>query len=636
MNRKQLFQMTIRWVRLVAVLLTLFALSASSQSVAQAEPEVETSMLLQFTAGGHVLGFQPEGVYIVGSDHMLKTSFVGANRVVPLADQPPASDNQAQPLGTVTYPHLWQGISLIYEQVTGGVVKSSYLLEPGAEVDRIRLHYNVPVQVEAGGRLLFDFETGQMSESAPVAWQEIGGQQLPVEVNFHLLAEREVGFDLSRYNPAYPLVIDPSLLWNTFMGSSTQDQGNGITVDSSGNVYVTGRSGAWGTPVNAHAGGSDAFAAKLNSNGTLQWHTFMGSASGDVGKDIAVDGSGNVYVTGYSGATWGSSPVNAHGGSDDAFTAKLNSSGALQWNTFMGSVNNDYGYGIAVDGSGNVYVTGYSEATWGTTPVNAHAGGRDAFAAKLNSNNGALLWHTFMGSAGWDWGDGIAVDGSGNVYVAGSSYVTWGAVPVNAFAGGRDAFAAKLNSNGALQWNTFMGSANNDYSYGLAIDGSGNVYVTGESDTTWGTPLNLYAGGVDVFVTKLNSNGALQWHTFMGSAASEQSFDIAVDGSSNVYVTGLGNATWGTPLNPFIGNGDAFAAKLNSNGALQWNTFMGSASTDFADGIAVDGSSNVYVIGSSQATWGTPVNPHAGGLLEDVFVAKIGNTLTYLPIILNN
>ncbi len=283
-----------------------------------------------------------------------------------------------------------------------------------------------------------------------------------------------------------------------------------------------------------------------------------------------------------------------------------------------------------------MYVTGYSEATWGSSPVNAHAGGKDAFAAKLNSNNGALLWHTFMGSAGWDWGDDIAVDGSGNVYVAGSSYVTWGSSPVNAFAGGRDAFAAKLNSDGDLQWNTFMGAANNDYGLGLAVDSSGNVYVTGESDTTWGTPLNLYVGGVDVFVTKLNSNGALQWNTFMGSAASEQSFDIAVDGSSNVYVTGLGNATWGTPLNPFMGNGDAFAAKLNSNGDLQWNTFMRSASTDFADGIAVDDSGNVYVIGSSQATWGTPVNPHAGGILEDVFVAKIGNTLVYLPIILKN
>jgi uncharacterized repeat protein (TIGR01451 family) len=206
---------------------------------------------------------------------------------------------------------------------------------------------------------------------------------------------------------------------------------------------VTGTSLAtWGSPVNAHAaGGSDAFAAQLDSSGVRQWHTFMGSSDSDSGSGIAVDGSGNVYVTGYSCATWGS-PVNPYAGGADTFAAQLDSSGVRQWHTFMGSSGYDRGYGIAVDGSGNVYVAGSSNATWGS-PVNAHAGGYDAFAAQLDSS-GVRQWHTFMGSSDHDSGSGIAVDGSGNVYVVGSSFATWGS-PVNPYAaGGSDAFAAKL------------------------------------------------------------------------------------------------------------------------------------------------------------------------------------------------
>jgi uncharacterized repeat protein (TIGR01451 family) len=585
--------------------------------LSEAEGPVE---LHQFTAGGHVLGFRPDGAYVVGSDHMLKVTFASANDVAPVADQPPSSDGLAQPLGRVTYQDLWDGISLTYQQVTGGIAKSSYLLDSGAAVDQIRLRYNVPVQVDAGGRLLFGFETSQMSESAPVAWQEIARQRVPVAVSFRLLAEREVSFALGEYDPAYPLIIDPTLQWNTFMGSSW-DEGYGIAVDGSGNVYVTGWSLAtWGSPVNPHAGHTDAFAAKLNSSGVRQWHIFMGSSDYDYGYGIAVDGSGNVYVVGRSEATWGS-PVNPHAGREDAFAAKLNSSGIRQWHTFMGSsMNIDEGRSIAVDGSGNVYVAGRSTGTWGS-PVNAYAGGAwDAFAAKLNSS-GVRQWNTFMGSPDWDYGWSIAVDGSGNVYVAGESWATWGS-PVNAHAGYWDAFAAKLNSSGVRQWHTFMGSSDYDSGYGIAVDGSGNVYLAGWSYATWGSPVNAFAGSVDAFAAKLNSSGIRQWHTFMGSSNVELGQGIAVDGSGNVYVAGWSYATWGSPVNPHAGSTDAFAVKLDSSGVRQWNTFMGSSSKDYGRSIAADGSGSVYVTGHSEATWGSPVNAHAWG--SDVFAAKLG------------
>ncbi|MCP4347424.1 MAG: hypothetical protein GY795_18115, partial [Desulfobacterales bacterium] len=181
----------------------------------------------------------------------------------------------------------------------------------------------------------------------------------------------------------------------------------------SGNVYVAGKAGAtWGSPVNAFAASYDAFAAKLNSSGVYQWHTFMG-ANDDEGKSVAVDGSGNVYVAGYSEATWGS-PIDAYTSSYDTFAAKLNSSGVRQSHTFIGGTGNDYCYAMAVDGSGNVYTAGDSAVTWGS-PVNAYTS-QDFFAAKLlliasepltqASSVNFTSVTTVSGTVNWTDGDG--------------------------------------------------------------------------------------------------------------------------------------------------------------------------------------------------------------------------------------
>ena len=407
--------------------------------------------------------------------------------------------------------------------------------------------------------------------------------------------------------------------WNTFMGSWHAEHGKGIAVDSDGNVYVTGLSKAtWGSPVNPFVGDDDVFIAKLNNNGELQWNTFIGSSDDDQGYGIAVDGSGDVYVVGRSESTWGS-PVNAHMGNEDVFAAKLNSSGVLQWNTFMGDSQRDYGEGIAVDGNGNVFVTGSSELTWGS-PINPHAGQFDLFIAKLNSDGGRE-WHTFMGGSDSDHGRGIAIDGSGNVYVAGYSYATWGS-PINAFAGYFDGFASKLNSSGVREWHTFMGGSSWDYCMSIAVNGSSNIYIAGYSNKTWGSPVNVHEGKEDVFTAKLNSSGMLQWNTFMGSSMKDNGGRIVVDNSGDIFVAGYSDTTWGAPVNPHAGYIDVFAAILNSSGVRLGNTFMGCSILDQGGSIAVDGSGNFYVTGYSGSTWGSPVNAHAG--LSDAFAIKFG------------
>jgi len=324
-------------------------------------------------------------------------------------------------------------------------------------------------------------------------------------------------------------------------------------------------------PQHAHTSGFDIVVLKLDSSGTYQWHTFYGSTSTDYGLGIAVYGSNHVYITGISLGTWGS-PLNDHSGvvSDaDIVVFKLDSSGALQWNTFYGSTTSDYGSGVAVDGNENVYVTGYSNASWGISPLHAHTVGNneDIVVFKLDSL-GALKWNTFYGSETYnDYGYGIAVDGSGNSYVTGTSKATWGS-PVHPFSGNGlgDITVLKLNTSGVLQWHTFHGSTAIDNGYGIAVDGSRDIYVTGSSQATWGSPLHAYSGSYDIVALKLNNSGILQGNSFYGAASVvDFGYGLAMDGNGNVYVTGYSQATWGCPLHAYSGDHDIVVLKIFAN-----------------------------------------------------------------------
>ncbi len=632
----------------------------ASSSVTAAKEDRESvpqgdNSLLQYTSGGHILGFRQGEMFLAAMDHALKVEFVDGNPVVPKEEgaldkgqkseaqrhkgteagkqltQKGSEDGKAKPLGSIRYANLWEGVDLVYEREQGGVAKSTYYVAPTSSrgtkggVNQIRLRYNVSVQIDKSGSLLLAFETGQLKESAPVAWQEINGNRVYVDVRFSQLGEKEIGFQAGQYDASYPLVIDPTLSWNTFLGESTDDDfAYGVAVDSSGNVYVAGYSFVtWGSPVRAYTGNEDAFVAKLSNAGALTWSTFLGGSGADIGYAIAVDSSGNVYATGYSSATWGS-PVTAYTSGKDGFAAKLSSAGALTWHTFLGgSGTDDEGYNIAVDSSGNVYAGGFSNATWGS-PVRAYTAGYDAFAAKLSSA-GALTWNTFLGGTGAETRGAIAVDSSGNVYVAGYTDATWGS-PVRAYTSGADSYAVKLSSAGALTWNTFLGGTGADAAESIAVDSSGNVYVSGSSGATWGSPVTAYTSGVDGYAAKLSSAGALTWNTFIGGSGNDTAYGIAVDSIGNVYVSGKSGATWGSPGRAYTSGTDGIAAKLSSAGALTWNTFLGGSGTDTIRGIAVDSSDNVYVSGYTDATWGSPVTAYTGNV--EAFAAKISSSTT--------
>jgi hypothetical protein len=604
----------------------VFLLFAAAGRAFEATPSSGTKTVRSFHSGGHLLSFRDGGLIVASADHALEMAWIEGRSSTLQADPGPADE-----LGRVVYQDLWKDVQAVFERGSG-ILKSSYHVaaEAGAEaVGRIRLRYNRPVRIAADGGLIIEFETGAMKESAPVAWQETDQGRTPVAASFRLVGENEVGFAVGAYDPGVALVIDPELTWTTFIGGSGSDQCRSLVVDGNGNIFIAGYSGAtWGSPVRAYYGsGYDGFVAKLDSSGNLVWNTFLGGSGNDSGYSVFVDGSGYVYVTGESSATWGS-PIRSYSYSQDAFVAKLDAGGALVWNAFLGSTNTDYGYAVAADGAGNVYVGGQSYGTWGS-PIRAYTAACDGFVAKLDST-GTLIWNTFLGGSGDDFIHyGLVLDAAGNPYVTGTSASVWG-TPVRAYSASDDAFVARLDTAGNLVWNTFLGGSGSEYGMDIALDSAGNSYVCGTGDSDWGSPIRAYSADADAFAAKIDAAGNLVWNTFLGGSAIDYGFSVALDGNGNVYLGGHSAASWGSPERAYTSGYDAFAAKLDPGGALIWSTFLGGSGDDYGYGLAVDGLGNAFLGGYSSAAWGSPIRAYTSG--NDAFVAKISGSMNIIQL----
>jgi hypothetical protein len=338
------------------------------------------------------------------------------------------------------------------------------------------------------------------------------------------------------------------------------------------------------------------------------WTTFLGGTGVDDVASVAVDVMGNTYLSGRSSASWGS-PVRAFTGGTDAFAAKLDPSGVLLWHTFLGGSGTEAGADMAIDASGNLVITGRSGSTW-SSPVRAYTASNDRFVAKVDAN-GVLIWNTFLGGTGSDLGGTIAVDSSGNVFAGGHGNATWGS-PVRGFSASNDVFVAKLDAVGNLVWNTFLGGTGADSFPALAVDASGSPIVGARSSATWGSPVRAYAAGNDGFVAKLAATGALVWNTFVGGAGSDSVIGVAVDALGRTYLGGESDAAWGSPVRPYSASLDGFAALVDANGGFVWNTFLGGSSVDGCSGLVLAPGGSLYVGCTSFTTWGSPALPYKG------------------------
>ena len=397
--------------------------------------------------------------------------------------------------------------------------------------------------------------------------------------------------------------IPPIPSWNKQLGTSEADIAYGIAADGSGNVYITGYTQG-GLDGNSNTGVNDIFSVKYDSSGIKQWTRQLGTSTFDTAYGVAVDNSGNVYITGY---TQGGLDGNTSAGNKDIFLMKYDSAGTKQWTKQLGTSGVDIAYGVAVDGGGNVYITG---ETNGGLDGNTNTGEYDVFLVMYDSL-GTKQWTRQFGSSYSDIGRGVAVDGSGNIYITGE---TVGGLDGNTNAGSYDMFLVKYNSSGAKQWTKQLGDLYSNSSSGVAVDGIGNIYIIG--DIVDGLDGNTAAGDYDMCLVKYTSSGAKQWTKQLGSSMSDNAQGIAVDGSGNVYITG--GTSGGLDGNSNTGMNDIFLVKYDSSGTKQWTRQLGTSTIDFAYGVAVDGSGNVYITGETSGD--LDGNSNTG--MNDIFLVK--------------
>ena len=632
-------------IRIITLLAVIAALSLPSSNAAASEIRTTPdSAMLQLTSAGHVLGFDKSGVYMAGPDHTLSVEFMGSRLVSPVAEGCNNTEQSPLPLGKVSYKDAWDNIDIIYTAADGGIAESTYVLHPGANPADIRLRYNTPVEITADGALSFRFQNGSLTESAPIAWQELDGLYTAVDVSFVQQETSQIGFAVNSYDSRYPLYIDPTYIWHTFYGGQG-DYASSIALDSHGNIYLAVESyGTWNGPAgqlprNDFAGMCDIAIVKLDSAGTYQWHTYYGGSGYDQSPSLKLDASGNIYVTGYSFATWngptGQSPLHTHSGSDcDIVVMELNNAGGYLWHTFYGSTYFDMANCIGLDSAGNIVVAGSSQTTWngptGQLPLHAHSTTQydtEMVILKLSSAGG-YLWHTFYGGTGYDIVNALVMDASNNIYAAGYSGAsaggsigsTWngpnGQAPLNSYKGLSDIVVIKLDSAGGYIWHTFYGSAATEAAYGIALDINANIIVCGYSDATWNgpaaqPPLHAFTGGYDAVVMKLSNTGGYIWHTFYGGSGTDYALAIKVSPNGNIIVDGVSNSTWGgpngqSPQNAYTGDFDIAVFELFSNGGYICHAFYGCTGADQAPGFALNSNRDIFLTGASPAAWNGP------------------------------
>jgi hypothetical protein len=436
-------------------------------------------------------------------------------------------------------------------------------------------------------------------------------------------------FALAAAAPESAATLDHA--WSRHFGSTDVDRGIAVAVDGLGNVFVTGAfTGTvdFGGGDLVSAGLADIFVAKYNAAGVHEWSKSFGGTSNDFSGSIAVDNAGNVLLTGYFNGTvdFGGGDLVSAGGLD-VFVVKYSSAGVHQWSKRFGSIGDDYGFGVAVDGSGAVAVTGYFSGTvdFGGGDLVA-AGGIDISVAKYNSA-GVHQWSHGFGDGSSDSGRAIAVDGAGNVVVTGqfAGTVNFGGGNLVA-AGDIDVFVAKYNSAGTHQWSERFGGTTADLALSLATDALADVLVAGffQGTADFGGGELMSAGSSDIFVAKYNSAGGHQWSQRFGSISSDQGNSVTVDASGHVSLAGFFQDTvdFGGGDLVSAGSADIFVARFNPAGVHQCSERFGGASEDQVNSAVVDGSGSLMVTGyfSDTVDFGGGELVSEGGW--DVFVAK--------------
>jgi hypothetical protein len=602
---------------------------------------------------------------------LLKARFIGANEDVQivaedllphynnyfLGNDPAAWRTDVPNYSAITYRNIYSGIDLKYYG-DGKSLKYDFIVHPGSDPSRIEIRYDgaEELSVSPNGDLEAVTKFGPAYEKAPYIYQEINGVRHEISGRYEVKNNGSFGFALdSSYNPSYPLIIDPELVFSSYLGGESVDNCTCIAVDSDRCIYIAGGTNSFYMPVYSafqdefQLGMWDGFIAKFSPSGhSLIFCSYFGGSGNETIWDIDIDGNDNLCLTGQTGSH--NFPIlNAYldhviNFSGMGFITKFVPAGnALIFSTYVGGSESDACYALDLDDQDNIYVAGYTASS--DFPMVDPIFGvfnnlSDGFVAKFTPDCLNLLFSTYIGGSDTDQIFDIKIDNFGGIHMAGSTYsqdLPLIRPPLPQYGVGSDGFAAKISpSTDSLDYSTYIGGIGTGDAFCIEADSNGNSYVAGwvSYDIPLLNPFDSIRYGYEAFILGFYSYGdSIIYGTYYGGSYAEIIYDIKISNNGNIYISGYSGSEDMPLANPYdddlAGESDCFIAIVSNGGdSLIFGSYFGGSGYDEGQGIDIDSAGNIYISGFTNSTDLPVVNPCFGSYNngQDAFFAKFGTT----------
>ena len=600
---------------------------------------------------------------------------------------------KAKSFRKITYKNIYKGIDLVFVANPSDTLISFeyyFVVTPIADAGVIKLKYKGALKTSLdSGRIAITVNRGTFRERIPESFLATGSGEIQIKghssnsinVSYKSNGNDEYRFRVPAYDKTKTLIIDPTpdLIWGTYYGGSGNDFADALAKDVNNNFFICGYTDSQETLATAGAyqtvldGPQDGFIGKFDNGGSLLWLTYYGGSSFDALYGIKIDQEGNVLTAGETYSRDNIATPGAYQTTDNttyvvplAFLLKMDNNGNRIWCTYYGGNILAEANAVAVDSKNNVFITGYTQSNAGiSTPgayQTAYAGSlvahtNSAFLAKFDQN-GALVWATYYGGTGGEIAFGLCVDLQDNVLITGTTASTSGLStsggwqPASGSPAGDDAFLAKFNNDGQLQWATFYGGTKSDASNCVAVDQANNIIIGGLTNSpnniaspgALQTTVSLNVANIDyeAFVAKFTASGDRIWGTYYGNGIADNVLCITTDGQNNIYLGGMSGSTMyiTTPGSyqpqPQTSSTNAFLSEMSSTGVLQWGTYYGIPGSGKTSGIVELSDGSVVVTGTTESTSNIAtcgaVQPNYAGE-NDIFLGKFGENVTHGPSI---
>ncbi len=548
----------------------------------------------------------------------------------------------------VIYKNIYPNIDWIV-YVKDGKVEYDFSVRPGGNVRDIKIKYEgaTDLAITKDGGLKAATPMGEVVEGKPYTYESVSHKKVTSRFT---LNGNTVGFETGTYAGA--ITIDPFVRWSRYVGGAAEDVATGIKSSITGEVFVSGYSASTGIATTGafqttnNGGLYDAFLAKYDSFGTLQWATYAGGTGSDVGNGVAINNGGFVYLVGTTTSATIPSFTGVNSGGSDIFLMRLSkATGILGWARFYGGTSNDFGTSVACEhGTGSTigYIGGATTST-GIASAGAYqtlyGGSQDGYVARFTTTSGNITWQTYYGGGGTDIVNGMMVDISNRLNVAGSTTSASAIASTGAYqtalSGSQDGFVAQFTAIGARNWGTYYGGSGSESINGVAIDRYSNIYITGETNSSDGIARGYstqsgFAGGAnDAFLARLTSGGAMRWGTYFGGEGDEKAYGVCADFQANVSIAGVtgsntGIATDGAYQGALGGGTDAFVAKYDTMGRKYYGTYYGVTGNEIAYAVISDSvGSGLEIVGSATSAGLNTIGSAFAGGTSDGFITRL-------------